>query len=191
MGHAAGISLGALSGAQVQAHAVQHSVSLAWRLGSCIEIAKVTKQDAIASILAVYPGKLIFSGKIISVQRQVIAGFTKGNVVIAPNSLLDDDGTGVTSTQADDLVIDFQNENIHAYTGSGEEEKTLAIVPDIITVLDAQDGTALGTQDYRYGLRVNVIALVGSPQWTEGKGLENGGPQAFRYVVAPSTSFQI
>ena len=38
-------------------------------------------------------------------------------------------------------------------------------VPDLITVLDSQNGAALGTPDYRYGLRVTVMALAGHPLW--------------------------
>lgn len=56
----------------------------------------------------------------------------------------------------------------------------LATVPDLITVLDSTRGSALGTQDYRYGLRVTVLALAGSPQWTKSeRALQLGGPTAF------------
>ena len=33
-------------------------------------------------------------------------------------------------------------------------------VPDLITVINSQNGAALGTPDYRYGLRVTVIAFA-------------------------------
>ena len=53
-------------------------------------------------------------------------------------------------------------------------------MPDLITVLDSQNGAALGTPDYRYGLRVTVIALAGHPSWTTTpEGLRCGGPAAF------------
>ena len=52
-------------------------------------------------------------------------------------------------------------------------------VPDLITVLDSQNGAALGTPDYRYGLRVTVIAFAGHPSWITPEGLANGGPAAF------------
>ena len=57
-------------------------------------------------------------------------------------------------------------------------------MPDLITVLDSQNGAALGTPDYRYGLRVTVIALAGHPRWTATpEGLQCGGPGAFGYVL--------
>jgi DUF917 family protein len=52
----------------------------------------------------------------------------------------------------------------------------------LITVLDAQSGAALGTPDYKYGLRVIVIAIVAAPQWTDTqRGLDLGSLTAFGY----------
>ncbi len=56
----------------------------------------------------------------------------------------------------------------------------VATVPDLITVLDSQKGVALGTPEYRYGLRVTVIALAGDEKWSKSEaGLNGGGPKAF------------
>ena len=53
-------------------------------------------------------------------------------------------------------------------------------MPDLISVLDAQNGEALGTPEYRYGLLVIVIAMTGSTRWSAtAKGLAIGGPRAF------------
>ncbi|KZT38595.1 putative Hydantoinase/oxoprolinase [Sistotremastrum suecicum HHB10207 ss-3] len=96
------------------------------------------------------------------------------------------------------LIIPFQNENLQAIlhttpvssTRTGirslikEVKHTLCTVPDLIAVLDSQSGSAIGTQDYRYGLRVTVIAMAGNPKWTTERGLEVGGPKAFGIDVA-------
>jgi len=82
----------------------------------------------------------------------------------------------------DRLRISFQNENLTAELLSGDSRaamQLLAVVPDLITVLDSQSGTSLGTHEYRYGLRVTVLALAGSPLWTTPRGLKDGGPGAF------------
>jgi DUF917 family protein len=54
----------------------------------------------------------------------------------------------------DALKITFQNENLTAElispAGRGQ---MLAVVPDLITVLDSQSGSSLGTHEYRYGVR--------------------------------------
>ena len=173
MGQASGISLGALTGAQVRSHAAQQSVSLAWRIGRAVQIARAEKHDLVDSILEVYPGRRVVSGKITRVVRDVSGAFTTGSADIVPFS-----GSDVG---ADIVRVVFQNENISLtrITREHQADAALATVPDLICVLDAEDGRALGTQDYRYGLRVHVVVLVGSPQWTEGAGLKNGGPEAF------------
>ena len=56
-------------------------------------------------------------------------------------------------------------------------------MPDLIAVLDSQNGTSIGTQDYRYGLRVTVLGIACDPRWTTPKGLEIGGPEAFGCVT--------
>ncbi|KAJ4218571.1 hypothetical protein NW759_008464 [Fusarium solani] len=169
MGQAAGISLGALTGQQVKQVAVQSSISLAWRLGRAVQLARSEKRDIVDSILATHPGRRILTGKITSVTRHVRGAFTEGSAKIIP---FDTD----TPTE-NEIRVTFQNENIHAFRV--KDQVTLASVPDLICLLDAEDGRALGTQDYRYGLRVHVVVLVGNSQWTEGEGLRNGGPAAF------------
>jgi hypothetical protein len=52
-----------------------------------------------------------------------------------------------------------------------------------IQVLDKANGAPLGISDYKYGLRVSVIALRSPPVWTTERGLEVGGPKAFGYVL--------
>lgn len=55
-------------------------------------------------------------------------------------------------------------------------------MPDLITVIDAQDGEALGTQDYRYGLPVVVLGITASEKWTSSqRGIEIGGPKGFGF----------
>ena len=72
-------------------------------------------------------------------------------------------------------------------------------VPDLIAVLDNQSGAALGTPgkpslnksegkilktDYKYGLRVLIIAVTAAPQWTDTqRGLDIGSLSAFGYDI--------
>ena len=56
----------------------------------------------------------------------------------------------------------------------------IGIVPDLICVIDAQNGEAIGTPEYRYGLLVIVIGIVASEKWTSTpRGIELGGPKGF------------
>ena len=53
-------------------------------------------------------------------------------------------------------------------------------MPDLICVIDAQNGEAIGTPEYRYGLLVIVLGIVASEKWTSTpRGLEIGGPKGF------------
>jgi DUF917 family protein len=50
----------------------------------------------------------------------------------------------------------------------------------LISVIDAQNGEALGTPEYRYGLLVIVIGITASIKWTSTKkGIALSGPEAF------------
>ncbi|KAF4460640.1 DUF917-domain-containing [Fusarium albosuccineum] len=172
MGQAAGISLGALTGRQVKQVAAQFSISLTWRLGRAVQLARAHKRDIVDSILATHPRKKILTGKITGVTRHVRGAFTEGSATIVPF-----EGAEPGSPSTKEVKTTLQNENIHVF--QIESQVTLASVPDLICLLDAENGRALGTQDYRYGLRVHVVVLVGSPQWTQGEGLKNGRPEAF------------
>lgn len=82
------------------------------------------------------------------------------------------------------LVIPFQNEFLYAaYTDPEAPEEiakqeVICTVPDLISIL-GQDGEAIGSQELRYGLKVNVIAMAAHPLWTTEEGLSIGGPKGF------------
>jgi DUF917 family protein len=80
------------------------------------------------------------------------------------------------------LVIPFQNEFLYAAyadaTGTSEEE-IICTVPDLISVL-GEDGEAIGSQELRYGLNVDVIGIPAHPLWSgDERGLKVGGPAGF------------
>jgi DUF917 family protein len=56
--------------------------------------------------------------------------------------------------------------------------EAVCTTPDLLTLLD-QDGSALGTNELRYGLRVSVIAMPADPLWMTEKGMAAGGPASF------------
>jgi DUF917 family protein len=53
--------------------------------------------------------------------------------------------------------------------------------PDLICVLDAVSGEAIGTETIRYGQRVTVIVLPPPAVFLTPRGLEYVGPRAFGY----------
>lgn len=187
-----------LTRVKCQQYGVTHTVSQAWRIGRAIALCRKHNnlKSIPSAILELQNGACLFIGKIVDVQREVRKGFTWGSVTIVP--LLEDEEeeptTGTSSTSPgyasdDRLIIPFQNENLYAYIEKPNgDKKVLVTVPDLITVLDSQNGAALGTPDYRYGLRVTVIALAGEPKWTTTpEGLACGGPTAFGLHDIPFT----
>ncbi|ORY61010.1 putative hydantoin utilization protein A [Pseudomassariella vexata] len=130
--------------------------------------------------------KILFKGKIVGVERITKMGHAYGEVVIEA-STSGDKGTDAVER----LRIPFKNENILAKKtrAGGNEEVSLnidcrlnilAIVPDLVCVIDAQNGEAIGTQEYRYGLLVIVLGITASEKWTcTPRGIEVGGPKGF------------
>ncbi|KAK0113030.1 hypothetical protein ONS95_014739 [Cadophora gregata] len=175
--------LGSLSGMCVNpVHGVEartlpkNSFSHAWMIGRSIALSRSLKQDPVTSLLASEHGILLFTGKIISVTRHVAEGFTRGSVLLEAFS----ESLSATSDTVTSLLVDFENENLSAILQTpGQADQVLAVCPDLITFLDKANGAPLGISDYKYGLRVSVIALRAPPMWTTERGLEMGGPKAF------------
>lgn len=189
MGSRSGVSMAPLTRKTCQEYGIVRSVSQAWHIGRAIALCR--KRNEIGripgAILELQNGACLFIGKIINVNREVRKGFTWGSVTIAPLQAEEEDDTGVVDKAIrswgpqDRLRIPFQNENLYVIRESpGQPDEVVVTVPDLITVLDSQSGSAIGTQEYRYGLRVTVIALAGNPKWTKTpEGLACGGPAAF------------
>lgn len=184
MGSAVGTADAPVTGAETRRWAVEHTMSLSWRIGR--EVARARKQNRIddvadyiiESVGGKDTGCVLFKGKIVGVERKLYMGHVYGEVVIE----------GVSAAYQGRIKVPFKNENIAAIripesgeskTGEEKQEDVLAIVPDLIAVIDAQNGEAIGTPEYRYGLLVSVIGITASERWTSPRGIELGGPAAF------------
>lgn len=185
MGSHVGCADGPVTGAETRRWAVEHTLSLSWRIGR--EVAKARKEsrtDNVAEAIIDAVGgpdtaRVLFKGKIVGVERKLWMGHVYGEVIIEGPA---------DSEYSGKIKIPFKNENIAAIklhegeeskTGEEKNEDVLAIVPDLISVIDAQNGEAIGTPEYRYGLLVLVIGITASERWTSPKGIEIGGPKSF------------
>ncbi len=159
----------AMTGADVRRTAVPRTISMALSLGRAIRIAREEKRspfEAIAAALAptLYSHVIdLFDGKIVDVERRTTEGFARGRVRVAPT----DGGS--------ELEIDFQNENLTA-TRDGE---LLAIVPDLICVLDQESAEPITTERLRYGQRVRVLGISTPDLMRTPEALATFGPVAF------------
>ncbi|WP_167042638.1 DUF917 domain-containing protein [Salinibacterium sp. ZJ454] len=161
----------AMTGAQVKATAIPRTLSMALALGRAIREAREAKRspfDAIAEALSstLYSHmRELFVGKVTDVERRTTEGFAKGRAII---SALD-------AASDDTLEIRFQNENLIALR-NGE---SVAIVPDLICVVDSESAEPITTEGLRYGQRVRVLGISTPAMMRTPEALAAFGPTAF------------
>jgi DUF917 family protein len=126
--------------------------------------------------------KILFRGRIISVERRLHKGHSYGEVVIRATAR--EETETKAAVEGGSLRIPFKNENIMAEHDDEKDKRVIASVPDLIAVLDAGTGRALGVPEYRYGVQVVVLGIPCSPRWVESPlGLKIGGPGAFGFDI--------
>ncbi|KUI72456.1 Hydantoin utilization protein A [Cytospora mali] len=206
MGSHTGCAEAPLTGAETRRWVVEHTISAAWRIGRSVERARrENRVDEVAEEIVKEVGgdkaaKVLWKGKIVGVTRTLRMGHVYGECLIEGMDVAgaknDDSGAlddGKSKDRFEGLIkIPFKNENIavlrvpegNPENEDGEplerQEDVLSIVPDLISVIDAQNGEAIGTPEYRYGLLVTVLGIAASDRWTGSKrGIEIGGPEGF------------
>ncbi|KAM5370621.1 hypothetical protein ACJZ2D_008447 [Fusarium nematophilum] len=185
MGSHVGCAKGPVSGKNTKAWVVENTMSLSWRIGRAVALSRCTNTvDSVAEAIIAEVGgsesaRVLFKGKIVGVERVTRMGHAYGEVVIEAAT----EGESSSGKAKERMIIPFKNENIYAKKiGPNGKGEILAIVPDLVCVIDAQNGEALGTQEYRYGLPVIVLGITASEKWTSTpRGIEIGGPKGFGF----------
>ncbi len=167
MGCSATFALPPITGKQINDWGIKYTVSQAWRLGRAVAEARQNKVDPIEAILTQEGGQLLFRGKIVDVARWTTGGFARGRLAMA----------GFDAFAGSTLQIEFQNENLIAY----RDDESVAVVPDLICIVDSETGRPISTEETRYGLRVAVLGIPCSPLLRTPEALTVVGPQAFGY----------
>ncbi|WEW61398.1 hypothetical protein PRK78_006888 [Emydomyces testavorans] len=195
MGSRVGMAAKPTTTDRVQKYGVVNTVSLAWRIGRCIARANATNtvstvaEQMIDEIGGATAAKVLFRGKIIAVEQYLFKGHSYGEITIqqaqqADEEQLNRDNNMMPAVAVGGVLkIPFKNENIYAqHVSEAGAEKYIAMVPDLISVLDTHSGKALGVPEFRYGVMVTVLGIACTPRWTDTpRGLELGGPAAFGY----------
>ncbi len=182
MGSHVACARGPITGAKTKAYAVQHTVSLSWRIGRAVALCRAKNEiDHVSEAIISEAGgpesaKVLFKGKIVQVERRAVKGHLFGEITIKAA-----DVSGSGNEFSGSMKIPFKNENLVAKTVTEDgAEEVVASVPDLICVCDAANGGAIGTPEYKYGLLVVVIGIQASDKWTAiPRGIEIGGPRAF------------
>jgi DUF917 family protein len=169
MGCSAMVALYVLTGKQTKEWAVLGSITATEQIGQAIRAAHVEHRDPVNAVCEATSGSVIWTGKISDIQRRTETGFARGEAFI--------DGSG--EFQGQQLRIAFQNEFLIAQT----DDRVVATTPDLITVLDAETGAPITTEELRYGFRVAVLGIPCDPRWRSDIGIETVGPRYFGYDI--------
>lgn len=174
MGGSTGLSLSVVTTAQVRTHGIPGTLDLALRIGEAMARARTRKRSTVDAIGDVVPGmRRLFEGKIVDLSRRTTAGFARGRVTI--------DGLG--AHRGERLLIDFQNEYLIARPADDGAEPLLT-VPDLLVLIEAESGRALGSEMVRYGLRLEVLGMPAPRELRTAAALRTVGPAAFGYADA-------
>ena len=157
-----------LDGEIVSEFAVPHTLSLCRKIGRVIQDARNDNVDPTRRVCAVADGEEVFSGKVSEVERRHDDGFTTGSVEITQR-----DG----GEYAPVCTLEFQNEFIRVMVG----DHTVGTVPDLITLLDAETGKPILTDEVQFGQRVDVICIPAPDPLTTETALAVVGPRAFGF----------
>lgn len=167
-----------MDGKKARAVSVPATMSLAIGIGRTIRMARARHSDPLAALIGFFAtthykvARVLASGKIVDVSRREQNGWSVGIVTIEP---FDSSRSAVS--------IRIQNENLLVE----ESGRAVAIVPDLITVLDIDTAEAITTERLRYGQRVNVLGVRVPPIMRTPEALAVFGPAAFGldYGYAP------
>lgn len=158
----------AQSGADVKRAAVPGTLSICQAIGRTLREAREQRQDPFEALLGALRATeyyrhshLIFEGKVADVQRTVTGRWSMGQARLE----------GPRGT----LEIAVQNELLVARLNG----RTVAIVPDLLAVLDEDTAQAITAETLRYGQRVRVLAASVPPIMRSAAALKVWGPQAF------------
>ena len=167
MGCVACYAVAPMSADQVRRTAVPHTLSLARDLGDAVKGARADGSDPLDAILGTCPGRVLFGGKVVDLDRRTTAGFARGTLTL----------DGLDSFSGERMVIEFQNENLVAW----RDGEIVCTVPDLICAVATDVGEPVTTELMRYGLRVTILGFPAPQLWTTLEGLAVAGPQAFGY----------
>lgn len=147
--------------------AVARGATIRGSVSKALAIGRARREAGVEGVLASTGGVRLIGGKVIEVERRTTEGFARGYVRVT--------GTGADAGR--EVRLHVQNENLRATEG----DRTLAVVPDLLTICDEATGTAIPTERVRYGQRVVIVAMPCDPLWRTPAGLAVAGPAAFGF----------
>lgn len=172
MGGLCMLALYPMSGRAVKECAIRDTLSLALGIGRAIGRARAQQREPFESLFAHLRTteyyrhcRMLFDGKIVDLRRETLRGWAIGHAIIE------------SFTDRQRVEVTFRNEYLRARNG----DRTLAIVPDLICILDRETAEPITTENLKYGQRVKVVGASVPPIMRSERALEVWGPRAFGF----------
>lgn len=146
--------------------AIPGSLSYCGEIGRLVRDVQRGLSNAYAAFLDFCDAQIVFTGKLVDIERTTAAGFVRGAVTLQHL----DDPERV-------LRVDIQNENLAAF----EDDRPIVTVPDLITLIDVETATPMTTESLAYGQRLHVLAMPAHELWRTPEGIGLAGPRTFGY----------
>ena len=161
-----------MSGSHVKKTAVRRSLTNALEIGRSVFAARRGRRDPVDALVKHFtnlPGKarfakLLFRGKIARLPIETEGGFTHGRIELVGFE------KGETS-----CTIVFQNENLSVQI----DDKVVALVPDLIIIVDLDRAEPITTENLRFGQRVAVLGIAAPDLLRTPEALAVVGPRCF------------
>lgn len=159
-----------MTGKQAREYGVQRTVTHALEIGRCIREARDGSADVFADLIRCLRSrdnrvaKVLFDGKIVDVVHETRDGWHWGQATLR-----------ASNGSTDVCTVEIRNEFLAARI-NGE---TVAIVPDLIAILDRESGEPLTGEALAYGQRVKVLGYAADPMLYRPESLAVLGPRQF------------
>jgi DUF917 family protein len=171
MGGLCMLALYPMSGRAVKDCAIRGTLGLALGVGRAIGAARRTHTDPFDALFAYLRTteyyrhcQLLFDGKIVDLKRETAKGWATGHAILE-------------SARGETLTVAFRNEFLRAQ----RDGRTVAIVPDLIALLDRETAEPITTENLKYGQRLKVVGTSVPPIMRSAAALEVWGPKAFGF----------
>jgi DUF917 family protein len=168
MGAGAGFALPPLAAGFVRETLVPGTVSEALAIGRALLAARAARQDVVARLADALGARVLFTGKVTDVRRELRGGFAVGAATLA----------GVEAHAGATARIDIQNENLVLLV----DGVAVAMVPDLIINITLDTGEPVTTETLRFGQRLAVLGRPAHRLMTTPAALRVVGPAAFGYT---------
>lgn len=153
--------------AQLRQHGIPGSVSRMIRIGEVLDSDRPTrwKHQHIARLLG---AKRITNVRVVDIEGASRPSDVAVSALPSSISLVDEESGQV-------VRLEIQNEIVLVLVDGG----TAAAIPDIVSLVNTDDGTVVDLSDIREGDALDVVIFDAAPPWYREDGLRLAGPRAF------------